>query len=75
MVEWWALNHKVVGSTPIQVIFWWLFLNFFLSFIHTFIKFNIYKVSPAVVEACLNNSLLQYRTVQRDPMMQCHPVI
>jgi hypothetical protein len=74
LVEWWALKHKVVGSTPTQVNFWWLFTNFF-SFIHTFIKFNIYKVSPAVVEACLNNSLLQYKTVQRDPMIQCHPVI
>ncbi len=28
-----------------------------------------------MVEACLNNTLLQYRTVQRDPMIQCHPVI
>ncbi len=58
MVEWWSIKHKVVGSTPTEVNFWWLFLNFFLSFIHTFIKFNIYKVSPAVVEACLNNSFL-----------------
>jgi hypothetical protein len=71
MVEWWSIKHKVVGSTPPQVNFCWLFLNFF----HTFIKFNIYKVSSAVVEACLNNSSLQYRTVPRDPMMQCHPVI
>ncbi len=56
MVEWWSFKHKVEGFTPTHVNFWWLFLNFF-SFIHTFIKFNIYKVSPAVVEACLNNSL------------------
>ena len=59
MVERWSLKYKVLGSTPIKVNFWWLFLIFFLSFIHTFIKFNIYKISPAVVEACLNNSLLQ----------------
>ncbi len=28
-----------------------------------------------MVEACLKNSLLQYRSVQRDSMMHCHPRI
>jgi hypothetical protein len=74
MVERWSVNHKIVVSTPTQVNFLWLFLKF-LSFIHTFIEFYIHNVSPAVVEACLKNSLLQYRSVQRDPMMQCHPRI
>ncbi len=70
MVEQWTLKHKVVGSTPTWVKFWWLFFKFF--FIHKFIKFNIHKV---LVEACLKNSLLQYSSVRRDPMVQCHPRI
>ncbi len=61
MVERWTSIHKVVGSTPTQVNFrlgsYPLFLNFF-SFIHTFIKFNIHKVSPAVVEACFKNCFI-----------------
>ncbi len=75
MVERWSRNHKIVVSTPTQVNFLWLFLKFLLYFIHTFIEFYIHNVSPKVVEACLKNSLLQYRSVQRDPMMQCHPRI
>jgi len=50
----------------------WLFLKFLLSFIQTFIEFYIHNVSSTVVEACLKNSLLQYISVQRDTMMQCH---
>ena len=73
MVEQWTRKLMVVGSTPSWVKFWLLFFKFF--FIHTFIKFNIHKISPAVVEACLKNSLLQYGSVQRDSMMQCHPRI
>ncbi len=68
MVEQWTWKHKVVGSTPIYVG------GSVLKkiFIHTFVKFNIRKV---LVEACLKNSLLQYNSVQRDPMVQCHPRI
>jgi hypothetical protein len=60
----------VVGSTPSLSL-----KIFFLYFIYIFIKFNIHKVSLAMVEACLKNSLLQYRSVQRDSMMQYHPRI
>ena len=70
VVEQWSGNHKVVGSTPSHLV-----ENFFLYFIYIFIEFNIHKVSLAMVEACLKNSLLQYRSVQRDSMMQCHPRI
>jgi hypothetical protein len=72
MVERWSRNHKIVVSTPTQVNFLWLFLKFLLSFIQTFIEFYIHNVSSTVVEACLKNSLLQYISVQRDTMMQCH---
>ncbi len=70
MVELWSVNHKVVCSTPSH-----FFENFFLYFIFIFIEFNIHKVSLGMVEACLKNSLLQYRSVQRDSMMQYHPRI
>ncbi len=51
MVELWSGNHKVVGSTPSQVL-----KIFFPYFIYIFIKFNIHKVSLAMVEASLKNS-------------------
>ncbi len=60
MVEQWTSIHKVVGSTPTQINFWWLLSTLFefFSFIHTFIKFNIHKVSPAVVAACFKNCFI-----------------
>ncbi len=60
MVEQWTSEHKVVGSSPVT------FLKFFLFFIHTFIINSIYKVFLSVVEACLQHSLFQYSSVQRD---------
>ena len=52
MVEWWSIKHKVVGSTPTQVNFWWLFLKFFfLSFTYswnlTFIRYLLQWLKPA----------------------------
>ncbi len=53
MVELWSIKHKVVGSTPTKVNFWWLFLNFsfFLSFTHslnlTFIRHLLQWLKPA----------------------------
>jgi hypothetical protein len=65
MVEQWTSKYmahgRTVGSSSTT------FLNFFFSFIHTFIINSIHKVFPTVVEDCLMNSLLQYSSVQRDP--------
>ncbi len=58
MVEQWTGIQKFVGSIP---------STFFKFFIHTFIIYSIHKVFPMVVEACLQTSLLQYSSVQRDP--------
>jgi len=54
MVEQLISKFKVAGSTPTT-----LFEIFFIFFIHKFIIFSSHDVSPAVVEACLKNSLLQ----------------
>ncbi len=62
VVEQQTSKHKVVGSSPAT------FLNFFFVFhshIHN-IYCSIYKVFPSVVEACLQHSLFQYNSVQRD---------
>ncbi len=60
VVEQWSGNHKVVGSTPSQVNFDGSILKIFFFHSHK----NIHKISPAVVEACLKNSLLQYTVDQ-----------
>jgi hypothetical protein len=56
---------KVVGSILLP-----LFLKFFLFFIHIFIIFSIYNVSPAVVEACLKNSYCSIAQSKGTPKVQ-----